>query len=207
MKEDEFLTYARRMRAAGVLLHIEEDDEMGPKETPTGLHIRQVGGLIESSAFDIRPSGTGYRISLRITSNLPGAFAISHFGLELPWKDSNFNWLEDPIEFAADQSLYRFPGKYPLEHPREMVINHCASVTRMWSRGQSISGYLLAFGGPMPDTVTHGEMVPAIVNVVDQFNRKYSSPIYLWADRAVKFQRGSQKKAPRKRLFECRDPA
>jgi hypothetical protein len=207
MKQEEFLTFARRMRAAGILLHIAEDDENGHMALPTGLRIRQVGGLIESSAFDIAPIGTGYRVSLRITSNLPGAFAISHFGLELPWKDSAPNWLEDPIEFEADPSLYRFPGKHPLEYPREMVINHSARVTRMWSRGQSICGYLLAFGGPMPDTVKHGEMVPAIVNVVDQFDRKYSSSIYLWADRAEKFQRGSQKKAPRKRLHESPDPA
>lgn len=160
-------------------------------------------GMIESSAFDIRPSGTGYRISLRITSNLPGSYAISHFDLELPWKDPDFNWLTDPIEYEADPPLYRAPGKHPLEYEREMVINHCADVTRMWSRGQSISGYLLAFGGP----IKHGEWIAAIVNVVDRFDRKYSSPVSLWADRGEKFLRAYAKKAPRKRLHECPDPA
>jgi hypothetical protein len=207
MKQEEFLTFARRMRAAGILLHIEEDDKIGPKAPPTGLHMRQIGGLIESSAFDIRPSGTGYRVSLRITSNMPGAYAISQFGLELPWQDSLFNWLADPTEYEADPPLYRFPGKHRLEYARELVINHCANVTRMQSRGQSISGYLLAFGGPMPDSVKHGEMIPAIVNVVDQFDRKYSASIYLWADRADKFKRESRKQAPRMRLKKVPDPA
>jgi hypothetical protein len=206
MKQEEFLSFARRMRAAGISLYIEEDDHGKCPQAPAeGLLIRQIDGVTESSAFDIPPCGTGYRIDVRITSNLTGVFAIADFGLELPWKDL-VNWLPDPRECAADPSAYCFPGMRSLQYSRTVVINHYADVTRTMSKGQSINGLLLGFGGPMPDTVRHGEMIPAILSVFGQFDRKFSYSISLWADRSQKLFPESRKKAPTRNILDHPDP-
>src|SRR5712692_9385447 len=98
---DESLALARRIRAAGIPIGIEEDDEKGRHHEASELLIRQVGGVVESSAADLDCGGTRYVIFVRITSNLPGRFAISSFELELPWMDPFFHWLDDPVEIGA----------------------------------------------------------------------------------------------------------
>ena len=57
----------------------------------------------------------------------------------------------------------------------------------------------------MPDTTKHGGMIPAIVKVYDQFGRKYSAPVSLWADRMEKVDSGTRKKAPRRNLLDHPD--
>ena len=102
------LALARRIRAAGVPIYIGEDDGKGPHDPSSGLLVYQDGGVVESRAFDFY-GAAGYIIRAVITVNLP-KFAISGFGLELPWK-SYVRWLEDPLELDGRSVLYRFSGK------------------------------------------------------------------------------------------------
>jgi len=77
------LELARRIRAAGFLIHVPEDD---PERTFTpldGVFVRQTGGFPDSMAFDLA-AGAGFLLSLVITINIP-SFAISAFDLEVPW--------------------------------------------------------------------------------------------------------------------------
>jgi hypothetical protein len=203
---DESLALARRIRAAGIPIRIEEDDGEGRHREEGRLLIRQVGGVVESSVADLDCGGTRYIIYIRITSNLPGRFAVSSFGLEAPWEDSLFYWLDDPVEIGARWNAYRFPGRDPLEFDRSLVINHHADVRRTLSRGQSVQGLLLGVGfEPMPDRTWPENLIPAFLTVFDQFGHKYSAPVSLWADRSRRLLSRTGTKARSRCLFDSPD--
>ena len=202
---EESLALARRLRAAGIPIGIEEDDEKGRHHEESELVIRQVGGVVESSVDDSDGVLTQYIISVRITSNLPGRFGISSFGLECPLKDPFLHFLEDPVETGARWNSYRFPGSN-LEFDRSQVLNHLADVRRTLSRGQSVQGFLLAVGfEPIPDCTWPGNLMPAFLKVFDQFERKYSAAISLWVFRNQRLPHRARPKARRTGRFESPD--
>lgn len=182
------LGLARRIRAAEIPIDIGEDDGGAPRGPSSGLFVYQEGEIIENRAFDF--CGTaGYIVSVAITVNLP-RFAIAEFGLELPW-ESDVRWLEDPHEIGGGRSVdYRFGGKEAREFDgfeRSNVLNHLADVRRLYSRGESLKGYLLGIGDErIPDRYQPGADIPAFLIVYDQFCRKYPSPISLWTLRTRK---------------------
>jgi len=197
------LNLARRIDAAGVRIYIEEDDPEGSCVPPDGLLVYQRGGEADSSVFDFF-GGTGVMMDLLITFNLPG-FAISAFGLELPWTDE-VTWLEDPRETGDRSDVYRF-GRNVLEFDRSLVLNHSADVRLIRPRGSSIRGYLLGTAAePVPDQFRHGTMIPAFVVVFDQFGNRHRSAISLWSDRSQSRLRHSGVKPKRGGLFDHPDP-
>jgi hypothetical protein len=200
-KTIDHLALARRIRAAGCPIHIEEDDGDARSIPSDGLRVYQTGGLIESTAIDCS-GGTAFIIHLVITINLPN-FAISAFGLEPPWRKEFFSWLEDPLEIDGTSRCYRFGVRGLPEFERRHVINHCADVRRTYSSGQSLKGFLLGFGyDPIPAEFRHGTMIPAFVVAYDQNWREYRSPVELWADRSRVRSRVSRKGG----LLDRRDP-
>ena len=200
---NESLELARRIRAAGVRIHIEEDDCGTLNASSGGLRVYLQGGVAESSVFDFN-GGTGVMLSLVITCNLP-RFAISAFDLELPWR-GRIQWLEDPREINGSSRGYRFGGSSLLEFDRSLVLNHVADVRHVLQRGTSFEGYLLGIGtNPISDQFVHGAMIPAFITVVDQFGHRYKSPISIWADRSEKFACAHRPKPKRAPLFECPD--
>lgn len=200
------LDLARRIRAAGRPIYIAEDDGESPCIPSDGLRVRQVGGVFESAAFDCG-SGTGFKIYLVITSNLPN-FAISCFDLELPWQVKYLQWLEDPLLIGGSSRCYRFGGDDYLEFERSDVINHYADVTRPFSPGGSVRGFLLAFGyNLIPEEFPHGATIPSFLLIYDQFGRQFRAPVKLWADRSKKNLRRRVSGVPRKGgLLDKRDP-
>jgi hypothetical protein len=205
MKNDEFdqLAYARRIRNAGRPIHIPTDDGETPCIPSEDLRVRQTGGLIESTAFDWG-AGTGFKINLVVTSKVSG-FAVSHIELELPWKLTSFWWLEDPDVIDGPWRCYRFVGNGVLEFKRELVINHRLQVTRAFSAGESVEGFLLGIGcDPIPPEFSQGKMIPAFLVLYDQFARSYRAPVELWADRSTKNLR--QRARRKGRLFDKPDP-
>lgn len=198
------LELARRIRAAGILIDIPEDDPDAPSVPLEDVLIRQTGGVVESAAFDFA-GGAGFTVSLVVTINVR-SFAISAFELEVPWGDT-VRFLEDPLEINGTSEIYRFGGRYQLEFHRNEVLNHHADVRRILRRGSSLTGLLLAIGGQgIPDEFRHGTDIPAFVIVYDQYNWEHRSPISLWADRSAKLRPAANPKAKRRRLFECPDP-
>jgi hypothetical protein len=198
------LALARRIRAAGCPIYIEEDDGETRCIPSDGLIVYQVGGLVDSSAVDWS-RGTGFKICLAITINLP-MFAISDFALELPWKNDSFYWLQDPSEIDGISRCYRFGIRDFIEFERSEVINHYADVRRTFSSGQSLKGFLLGFGfDPIPDEFPHGMMIPAFLVICDQHWRKYRSPIKLWTDRSEKYVSRPRSGVPRRGLFDHPD--
>jgi len=208
MKSEGFdqLAYARRIRSAGRPIHIPQDDGAVRSIPSDALRVRQTGGLIESSAFDWG-AGTGFKINLVVTSKISG-FAVSNIELELPWKQTSFWWLEDPEVIDGPSRCYRFVGDSTLEFPRNLVINHCLKVTRPFSAGESVEGFLLGIGcDPIPAVFSQGKMIPSFLVLYDQFARPYKAPVELWADRTTKNLRPRRSSAKRKgKLLDKRDP-
>jgi hypothetical protein len=200
------LAYARRIRSAGRLIHIPEDDGEARSIPSDALRVRQTGGVIESTAFGWG-AGTGFKIYLIITSNISG-FAVSHVELELPWKSTYFWWLEDPVVIDGPSKCYRFVGDDIVEFARELVINHRLEVTRPFSAGESAKGFLLGLGtDPIPAEFSQGRMIPAFIVLYDQTASPYRAPIELWADRTTKNLRPLRSSARRKGgLLDKRDP-
>jgi hypothetical protein len=200
------LALARRIRAAGAAIYIEEDDSEAPTLPATALRIRQTGGVIEGRAFDFH-GAAAYILRVAITSNLP-QFSISAFSLELGYEDE-VRWLEDPLEYEMDPPMYRFGDKRSLQFERDHVLNHLADVRRTYPKGHSLEGVLLGIGThAIPDDVRHGSKIPGFLVVWDQFGRGYRSSVSLWADRSGK---NSQQALPpgiprRGRLQDRRDP-
>jgi hypothetical protein len=187
------LAVARRIRAAGRPIYIAEDDAAPPSIPSDALSVRQTGGVMESRAIDCS-SCTAFIIYMLLTAKQP-AFAISAFGLEVPWNTEHFHWLADPLELNGPSPCYRFhlPGVPDFE--RCDVINHYADPTRVLSSGHSLKGFLLAVGSdPMPGEFRHGMMIPAFVIVYDQLGRDYRSAVELQAVRNSPRPRVSRKR-------------
>jgi len=199
----ESLHLARRIRAAGRQIYIEEDDRESTYVPSDGLLIYLFGEVNDSLATDFL-GGTAFIINVNITINLP-RFAISGFGLELEW-NCTVDWLDDPSE-GERPDVYRFGGRDLPEFERGQVLNHCADVSRIHSRGSSLRGYLLGVGdNPIPDHIQRGMMIPGFFIVYDQFLRPFRSPISLCANRRRKLLASTGSKASRKRIFDCSDP-
>jgi hypothetical protein len=199
------LAYARRIRSAGRPIHIPQDDGAVRSIPSDALRVRQTGGLVESTAFDWGAS-TGFKINLVVTSKIAG-FAVSYVELELPWKQTSFWWLEDPDVIDGPWRCYRFNGDSPLEFARNQVINHRLHVTRPFSAGESVEGFLLGIGAdPISAEFTQGKMIPSFLVLYDQFGHPYRAPVELWADRTTKNLRRPSTRVPRRgRLLEKRD--
>ena len=197
------LDLARRIREAGRQIYIKEDDGEPTDDLSDGLLIYLFGEVNDSLATDFL-GGTAFIIKTNITINLP-KFAIGGFGLELEW-DCAVDWLDDPRE-GERPDVYRFGGRDLPEFERGQVLNHCADVCHIYSRGSSLRGYLLGVGDkPISDSIQQGMMIPGFLSVFDQFSRPIRSPISLWADRSQKLLRRTRSKATRKRIFDCPDP-
>jgi hypothetical protein len=199
------LNLARQIRAAGRPIHIAEDDGEARCIPSDGLLVYQWGGKTESSITAIASyGGIAVIIYLIVTIKLPN-FAISAFGLELPWENNSFWWLADPQETFSSTQCYSFGRREFPEFERDGVLNHCADVRRTYSKGQSLKGALLGFGlDPIPREFSHGMMIPAFVLVYDQLGRVWRCPVELWADRSLL----TRSRVPQKRsgLFDQRDP-
>jgi len=193
----------RQLEAAGVLTG-DAQDGAGTHPAPPGLLISQVGGVVESSAFDLDSGyGTGYMLPLHVAVDLP-AFGILGWQLDLPWEDPQFQWLTDPSEYAFPDSMYQVPACPRLKYPRDEVINH----RRTLKRGHSLEGLLLGWGfESIPDSYHHGATIDASLVLIDELNRGFSTTVQLWADRSAKINWQRRKKTTRPRLFEKRDGA
>ena len=168
---------------------------------PPKIRIECTGGVSETSAFDLDPGGTGYILSLSVTI-LRKPFAIAAFGLALPWMRTRVIWLSDPADGNGPHNTYQFPGRHPLEFPRDVAINHRANAQRNLGPGRCIEGLLLGYGlDSIPDRFKHGGHVVGRVSIVDQFSEDHSVEISFWIDRSPRSAAANRVRTPRKSLF------
>lgn len=209
LKEDYMKRYSnivapdlvRRLVATG-FLPVDAQDAAITQPAPPGLHIDQVGGLVESSIFDLKcGSGTGCILPLYIAVDL-NIFSIWRWELDLPWKDPKFQFLPEPQGHRFPDNMYKFPGCENLMYPRDQVINH----QRELKPGRILEGLLLGFSfESIPDSYHHRSTIHARLVLIDGKEHSFSTPIQLWADRSVKFDRQRSKKNTKKRAFEKLD--
>lgn len=192
------LEMARRMRAAGVPLEL-DDDNCGDRPPAKGLSIeRNAEGMAEA----IGDTSTAYVLDVFIVPNLPWPVEIASANLHLPWDDPHFQWIVDPSGNGGHDGMYSVPGTC-LSYPRDQIINHFIGCGHALTQGRSLSGMLLGLGMDMPKTVLHGSEVPAFLCIFDQFGREYSAAMPL---RAHRVRASGPKKSARKPLFSCPDP-
>jgi hypothetical protein len=176
---------ARQLAAAGVLA---SGAQNGPitRPTPPGLLICQVGGVIESTVFDVdRGYGTGFIIHLHVAVDL-SIIRIWRWELDLPWTDPQFQWIAEPTGEKFPLDMYQIPGCAALKYPKEQVINH----VRVVRRGRCLDGTLVGFGfESIPDSYPHGTTIDANLVLIDEMGRGFSTPVQLFADRSAKFRR------------------
>jgi hypothetical protein len=194
---------ARRIRAAGVPIYIQEDDSAAANSSSDELFIRQFGGITESAAFDYY-GGAGFVIYLVITIGVP-AFAISAFELQLPWTNK-IRWLEDPSAIDGIPRAYHFGHNNAIEYGWSEVLNHRADVRRIIPRGHSLEGCLLGIADEgIPNSIGHGAMIPGTLSVLGQFGRPYASEVSLWADRSQWISHAGPKQRSRRSIFDYPD--
>jgi hypothetical protein len=146
------------------------------------LEIQQVGGIHESMIFEL-PSGlSGYMLDLAITNQASRRIYCVDLELRLPWDDSYFDWLRDPSE-TKHPEVYCFPGRGSLELPRAEVINHVLLSQRGLEQKRPVRGFLLATGGPMPNSLRHGQWIDATLAIEGADHVEYTEAIRLWTDR------------------------
>jgi hypothetical protein len=193
----------RQMLRLGVPIDVTRTDLIGVN-SQRSIRIDYIGGVAETSAFDLDPVGTGYMASLSLTV-LREPFAIASFDLALPWMQTPVIWLSDPAEGNGPRNTYQFPGRNPLEYPRDAVINHCADVRRNLPLGKCIEGLLLGYGlDSIPDCFQHGGDAVGTLSITDQFGKEHSAEISFWIDRSAKLSPKKRNAPPRKSLFEDR---
>jgi hypothetical protein len=193
----------RQLDAAGVLTGGAQDTAITSPARP-GLLICQVGGLVESSAFDLDGGyGAGFIIPLHIAVD-QAVIRIWAWRLDLPWEDSQFQWVTDPSEYASEDSMYQIPGCARLKYPRDEVLNH----RKVLQRGHSLDGQLLGWGfESIPESYQHGAKIDAGLVLIDELGRDFSTPIQLRADRSAKICRKQRKVTTRRSLFDKPDRA
>jgi len=116
--------------------------------------------------------------------------------------------VEDPEVIDGLSRRYRLVGASTLDFPRDLVINHRLQVTRAFSAGESVEGFLLGFGcDPIPAEFSQGKMIRAFLVLYDQFARPYRAPVELWADRTTRNLSPVRSRAKRRGgLLDKRDP-
>jgi hypothetical protein len=191
----EQVVTALQLRAAGVPLDLDQFAAEG------FVMIRQCGGTLENSVFDLPYGLAGHIISLRIAINR-ALVGIGSFRLELPWTDADTQWLNLGVS-QRHSDCYRFPGGSGPEFEKELVINHFAGLSRKFRRGDFFQGFLLGFGSrPIPDDIKMGARVTGFLTVTDQFSTPCTFPISLFADRSQKNCKPPRRNTSRKGLFD-----
>ena len=192
---------AQQMRELNVPSDVTGADLIAPA-SPSSIRIDYIGGVTETSIFDLGyPGGTGYMASLSLTV-LREPFAIAEFAMTFPWKIRPIIWCSDPAEGNGPRNCYRFPGRNPLEYPRDAAINHRADPRRNLTRGTCIQGLLLGWGlDSIPDCFQHGSHVVGTVSIFDQFDAEHSAEIEFWIDRSAKLSSAKRARPIRKPLF------
>ncbi len=196
INRSRWINQARELRAGGLALEIPEDDWRDPSRR--GLIIRQCGGPLLNSVSDTRQGPTVFVVNLSVTIAMSG-FALAAFDVDPPW-EANLIFLDDPCG-SSREGIYRLFNRDI--YPRDSVINHYADGRRIRRRGQSISGFLLAWSlESIPDRFAHGSEIPAFIRIFDQNGDCYPKGINLWVDRSQKRSTRKSRVTKQKPLFE-----
>ena len=200
----------QRLRDTELAVSLKELAEVGsPVDIPVvdmkdqrpDLQIAQVGGVHESTLFDLPNGGWGCILDLEIINQTSKTIYCSGIPeLRTPWEDSFFSWLPDPRETPRRIRYYRtksngrreridtvsesyfFPGGAQLEFPRALVLNHRLE-HGVLAPGRPLYGLLLATGSRMPSELLHGQSLELTFSITSSRHVEYTEKVQLWIDR------------------------
>ncbi len=156
------------------------------KDEPADIEIEQVGGILESSIFELPGGLTGYMVYVAVTNQTSQTIYCRNVELRVFWEDSLFQWMPDPRETRGSER-YRFPGRGSPELPRDQVINHVLLEDGALTPRRPLQGWLLATGRPMPENLRNRQTLHATVAIYASNRIEYTETIRLWPERlAVK---------------------
>ena len=180
------------------------------------LEISQVGGIYQSTLFELPNGRSGYILDLEIVNQSPRTiYGSGPPVLRFPWEDSFFDWLADPKETPRRFSYFRtkrngrrervdavsdsyyLPGGAQLEYPRQQVLNHILLEHFTLTPGRPLYGLLLGTGSAMPAELRHGRWLETTLSLCSSRHLEYTATIRLWIDR-------SQAKAKPARKYSLR---
>jgi hypothetical protein len=147
------------------------------------LTVRQVGSPVENTIISLNEFTTAIMLNAVIVNDSPKAtIVVGHFDLKLPWNDPEFDWLDDPADYAPARSEYAYSGT--LAYKRDMVLNHHRYGKGKLAPGDSMEGLLMGKSmKPIPVDFVHGSSVTMDLIVIDTKKNKYSAPVELRIDR------------------------
>jgi hypothetical protein len=200
VKNELELAVAQRMRALGIPLDQKESKErvlVSQDRTP-------LVNIIATKYLSSRSLGTAITTYVTIVNNSEIPLALCGIQLNLPWKDAPAILLQDPADDFSPQ-VYRFPGEMDGGFDRSDMLPHTGVTLRF---GRSVEGFIFAYDlDPVPPGFRHGQEVPVLLVIEDQFGELYERELLLAVDRTV--ERGPKPKPHRPQrkgsLFDKRD--
>jgi hypothetical protein len=147
-----------------------------------GIEIERVGWIHQSMIMELSNGLTGYMLDSVVTNQTSRTIYAVELELRLPWEDARFEWMPDPRELGNSE-CYRFPGKNPLEFPRDEVINHLVLAREGLQPKRPLRGLLLATAGPMPKRLRHGQWIDVTLAIITSDHIEHAEIFPLWIDR------------------------
>jgi hypothetical protein len=154
------------------------------------LEIIQVGGVHESSIFELPNGRAGYRIAVLVTNQTSKTIYTSELELRTSREDNFFQWLS-PVRIPfrnrrkrnTSYQAYLFPGPSGPELPYDHVLNHILGEGQGLPPKRPIEGWLLAVGGRMPAELRHGQWLDDTLSIIGADHTEYTQDIRLWTER------------------------
>jgi hypothetical protein len=178
----------REMAAAGIPVDLSVAE--------LDIQIELVGGVCDSTFFDLNDGRCGCIIDLLIINQTSRPIPIRDVELRPPWPNSEFDWLSDPKEAGRDPFIYRFPGRGAPELPRYGVINHVLLDRGILRPGHPVEGWLLGIGNPKPEKLFLGGPLDVTLSLIGH-DCEYETRITLRVDPVWKRQQESRRKIAR----------
>ena len=173
-KHENFAASLRECAALGSLVDLSVADSV---DEDVDVEIERIGGIHESSIFELSNGLTGYMVEAGVTNQAKRRIYCREVHLRLPWTDLRLDWE------VADSDFYRFPGKGSLELPRDQILNHVVLAPSGLEPQRFHEGWFVAIGGPMPKTLRHGRMVDATLAIITSDHVECSATFSLWTER------------------------
>jgi hypothetical protein len=163
-----------------------------PRNENEKVEIEQLGGPLESRAFELPNRRIGYMAYIAVTTHRTRTTHVIDLELRTPWDDPFFQWLlPSRVNFlssakrARSQLVYEFPSEPGLVFPYDEVINHHLLERRKLPGNCPLEGWLLGIGGLMPDNLVHGELLEMSLTIIGADHAEYSASIRLWTERLL----------------------
>jgi hypothetical protein len=200
----QLLTDWDALETRGVLLEpYEHRCGIDDQRRSINLLICQWGEWASNQIFELSSGAFAYILHAFIRSHGGRRAIIMDWDLELPWSD-HVEWLEDPRDRKKSSAVYAFRGKDWWGFPRKEVLNH--QLRGKIAHGDIREGLLLGISYRPPGAYRHGEMIPAILKVFDQYDCPHSGTFELYLSRPPRPKETIRQNRVRRSLFSDRDP-